>query len=134
MVLTAVEAQAAASPRLRLHSGKAVLELRPPVDWHKGSAILLLAEQFQIAPASIIYLGDDATDEDAFRALSPARCLTFQVGAGPTAARWQTRDVDGACDVLHFVLRVWAEEPPEPEPVLPSGVALVERPDEPTLF
>lgn len=116
LVLTAVEAQATASPELRVHSGKSVLELRPPMEWHKGSAILWLAERFQIAPAAIIYLGDDATDEDAFRALSPLGCLTFRVGSGPTSARWQISDVEDACDLLEFVLQSWTELRSLPNP------------------
>ncbi|HDP70344.1 MAG TPA: trehalose-phosphatase [Actinobacteria bacterium] len=46
--------------------GKKVLELRPPIDWNKGSAILWLIEKLGLKNELPIYLGDDKTDEDAF--------------------------------------------------------------------
>ena len=53
-----------------------VLEVRPRVEWDKGRAVRFLLEQMRPpADAPILYLGDDRTDEDAFRALhgwSPA--------------------------------------------------------------
>jgi trehalose 6-phosphate synthase/phosphatase len=58
---------------LRTHQGKMVLEARPPVDWHKGRAVLfLLRHRYGDAwPTRIraIYIGDDRTDEDAFATL-----------------------------------------------------------------
>jgi trehalose 6-phosphate phosphatase len=57
-------------PRLKISSGKEVLEVRPRVEWHKGKAVLFLLEQMRPpAGAPVLYLGDDVTDEDAFRAL-----------------------------------------------------------------
>ncbi|HEV3049722.1 MAG TPA: trehalose-phosphatase [Longimicrobium sp.] len=61
---------------LAVTEGKMVIEVRPRVEWHKGRAVLFLLEQMQPpADAPVLYLGDDRTDEDAFRALhgwSPA--------------------------------------------------------------
>lgn len=56
---------------LRVTQGKKIVELRPPVDVHKGTATVLLAERLgALEPgASAFYAGDDRTDEDAFRAL-----------------------------------------------------------------
>ena len=52
-------------------AGKKVLELRPPVSVNKGTAVMALAERVGgLEPgASLLYAGDDATDEDAFLAL-----------------------------------------------------------------
>jgi trehalose 6-phosphate phosphatase len=59
---------AIAVPRgLRVTRGKRVVELRPPVDVDKGSAIAGLIHARGLRAA--IYLGDDRTDLDAFRAL-----------------------------------------------------------------
>jgi trehalose 6-phosphate phosphatase len=47
-----------------------VLEVRPRVEWDKGRAVLFLLEQMRPPEGTpILYLGDDRTDEDAFRAL-----------------------------------------------------------------
>ena len=79
--------EAARRPGLKVTDAKMVLELRPAVDWHKGAAFRWL--QQALAPRTLpIFIGDDATDEDAFRAL-PAG-ITARVGEGkvPTAARY----------------------------------------------
>ncbi|KAH9620253.1 hypothetical protein KSS87_021548 [Heliosperma pusillum] len=46
-------------PRLWLTHGRKVLEVRPVIDWDKGKAVEFLLES----------LGDDKTDEDAFKVL-----------------------------------------------------------------
>lgn len=69
-VRAAVERAVAAAPSLRMTEGKEVLEVRPRIDWDKGRAVEFLLEQ--LAPDAgvpILYVGDDRTDEDAFRAL-----------------------------------------------------------------
>lgn len=48
--------------------GRMVVEVRPPVGVDKGTAIAELAERHGLRGA--VYLGDDRTDIDAFRALS----------------------------------------------------------------
>lgn len=47
--------------------GKKVLEVLPPLKWHKGHALKLLQQHLGNIP--ILYLGDDLTDEDVFRVL-----------------------------------------------------------------
>jgi trehalose 6-phosphate phosphatase len=79
---------------VKITSGKKVLEVRPHVDWNKGSAIELLIKQYKkdgdkgMLP---IYLGDDTTDEDAFREVNKyAGGFTIFVGdrAAVSAARY----------------------------------------------
>lgn len=67
-----IEELCSADPSLRFFEGKMVFELRPAVDWDKGSATRYLLETLTpeddvVIPA--IFIGDDRTDEDAFRAL-----------------------------------------------------------------
>ena len=66
----AVEAIAASAEKagLRPHWGRKVLEVRPPVTIDKGSGITNLIGQGNIDAA--LYVGDDRTDLDAFRALA----------------------------------------------------------------
>ncbi len=54
---------------LRLMSGKKVFEILPDIDWGKGRAIRWIMEALKISwtEASVVYIGDDITDEDAFR-------------------------------------------------------------------
>jgi trehalose 6-phosphate synthase/phosphatase len=82
----------------------AALEARPPIGWDKGRAVLhVLRERFGRAWSEhvrVIYVGDDQTDEDAFRFLA-GLALTFRVGAAdtPTAATRRLPDV-GAVEAL----------------------------------
>ena len=82
------QARAVADPSLTLKPGKEVLELAV-TDADKGTALLRLRDD--LGAVATVYLGDDRTDEDAFRALSPGD-LTVKVGEGETAARYRVAD------------------------------------------
>ncbi len=82
------QADAVADPSLTKKPGKEVLELAV-TDADKGSALLRLRDD--LGAAATVYLGDDRTDEDAFRALSPGD-LTVKVGEGDTVARYRVAD------------------------------------------
>lgn len=85
---------------LRVTAGKEVFELRPPVDVNKGTAAIDLARELGVLqpsqpPSSVLYAGDDRTDEDAFRLLREWRvdAVTVHVGdpivhGEPTAAEF----------------------------------------------
>ena len=69
-VARVVDALAARFPMLHVTRGRKVLELRPKVDWDKGKALLHLIEALGLheqADVLPVYIGDDTTDEDAFR-------------------------------------------------------------------
>jgi len=82
----AVSGVAAHHRELRKILGKKVRELQPDIDWNKGKALLWLLkvtgpEQQEIFP---VYIGDDLTDEDAFRVL-PQRGIGIVVSEQPQA-------------------------------------------------
>jgi trehalose 6-phosphate phosphatase len=56
-------------PTLRQTGGKKIFELRPQLDWDKGRAVAWLEEELGLKGPQLltIYIGDDLTDEDAFR-------------------------------------------------------------------
>jgi len=54
------------SKKIRITSGKKVWEVRPNLDWNKGRAVNWLLKKRNAFP---LYIGDDITDVDAFRAI-----------------------------------------------------------------
>jgi trehalose-phosphatase len=71
----------AADLGLRVTDGKKIVEVRPPIDVDKGSAALAFVLRHAVLPGgSVLYAGDDRTDEDAFRALRPSgRAVTVRI-------------------------------------------------------
>ena len=63
-------------------TGKKVIEIRPKINWDKGKAALKILAMLQHRKNknSIICIGDDKTDEDAFRALR-SKAITVHVGS-----------------------------------------------------
>lgn len=119
LVRAAVDAALAASGGgLRLVPGRMVYELRPDLDWDKGKAVLHLLRSLGLDGQEVValYLGDDLTDEDAFRALA-GRGIGVLVGdpadpelAGRTTwAHYRLRDVP---EVQHFLdqLADWIDD------------------------
>ncbi len=78
----------------RISQGKRVFEIRPNIDWDKGKAVLRLTELvYGSARPLKIYIGDDRTDEDAFRMLSE-RDITVLVGKrSKTFARYYVNNI-----------------------------------------
>lgn len=86
------------------------LEARPPVGWDKGQAALhILRERYGAAwseEVRVIYVGDDETDEDAFRLLA-GLAQTFRVGPPETstAATRRLSDVNAVRTLLEWLAR-----------------------------
>jgi trehalose 6-phosphate phosphatase len=89
-------ADAAVDPSLTKKPGKEVLELAV-TDADKGSALRRL--RAEVGAATALYLGDDVTDEDAFRSMGDGD-LTVKVGEGETAARLRVPDPAAAVALL----------------------------------
>ncbi|CAH8281631.1 unnamed protein product [Eruca vesicaria subsp. sativa] len=59
-------------PKLKLSQGRMVFEIRPVIDWNKGKALEFLLESLGFGNSNNVfpvYIGDDRTDEDAFKML-----------------------------------------------------------------
>ncbi|HEX9670400.1 MAG TPA: trehalose-phosphatase [Thermoanaerobaculia bacterium] len=102
----AVDRVLAAHPALRRAAGKRVWELRPALAWDKGEALrwLLAAWGLDGGRSVPLYVGDDVTDEDAFRVVA-------ETGVGilvadhprPTAAAYSLRDPGEVRELLERV-------------------------------
>ncbi len=68
---------------IRVIKGKKVYELCPAIKWDKGKAIEWLLRAFRrtTRKGSVIYLGDDVTDEDAFRVVKRLGGWGIRVGS-----------------------------------------------------
>jgi trehalose 6-phosphate phosphatase len=82
-------ARRAEAAGLRTHWGRKVLEVRPPVRIDKGAGVRSLLTDASLAAA--VYVGDDTTDLDAFRALVALR----EEGVLEEAVRVGVRSDDG---------------------------------------
>lgn len=103
-VQDAVEEVADAHPRLRLTGGKRIFELRPDVDWDKGRALRSVLDSLDLAGSAFpLYVGDDVTDEDAFREINGRGVGIVVRGEDddrPTRADYSLPDTAAACDFL----------------------------------
>lgn len=114
---------------LRVSRGKMVVEVRPDVRVDKGTAVLRLAAELGALPGkengaveeddgdvsatgsggSTLFVGDDRTDEDAFRALRSrsSRVVTVRVTHGEhiaTAAEFSVEDPAAVRKLLEWLL------------------------------
>lgn len=93
--------------RLKLTEGKKVFEIRPNIRWDKGRGVreLLRRRDFEAADVRV-YIGDDRTDEDAFRALRRDDVSVLVGRKRPSLARFRLADVDAVWRFLKAVARL----------------------------
>lgn len=87
---------------LHRSGGKEIFEIGPAIPWDKGRVISLLAED---TPRGWIaaYLGDDTTDETAFRALGDEGISVFVGGNADTTARYRVPDPEGVARFFEWL-------------------------------
>ena len=90
---------AAAEGVLRLQRGKMVVELLP-AGTDKGRAITVLMGEPPFHARRPVFVGDDVTDEAGFSAVNEQGGMSVRVGHGPSAARFQLRNVGALRDWL----------------------------------
>ena len=86
---------------LRTTFGKKVIEIRPNVDWDKGRGVLEFMRW--LGPAvdrRLIYIGDDRTDEDAFRALRGIGTTVLVGAAAESTAEFSVWGVNQVWSLL----------------------------------
>lgn len=100
-----------AFPRLKVTNGRMVLEVRPVIDWDKGKAVEFLLQSLGLNDSEDvipIYIGDDRTDEDAFKVLRERKCgygiLVSQVPKD-TDAFYSLRDPSEVMAFLNSLVR-----------------------------
>ncbi|XP_012851941.1 PREDICTED: probable trehalose-phosphate phosphatase 2 [Erythranthe guttata] len=103
------------SSSFHLTRGKKVMEIRPSIQWNKGNALLYLLQTLGFSDSANvlpIYIGDDKTDEDAFKVLRVrGEGYPIIVSSVPreTSASHSLRDTS---EVLSFLVRLaaWGED------------------------
>ncbi len=90
--------------RMAVLKGKKVLELLPNVPWDKGRAALLIIKQLK-KKCLPVYIGDDVTDECAFKALFECG-ITIRVGQSKkTAAQYYLKNQKEISRFLEYINR-----------------------------
>ncbi|KAH9677280.1 putative trehalose-phosphate phosphatase 4 [Citrus sinensis] len=96
-------------PDFDLSEGKKVMEIRPSIEWDKGHALEYLLDTLGLSnPNDVLplYIGDDRTDEDAFKVIeSRGQGYPIIVSSTPkeTKASYSLKDPS---EVLTFLLRL----------------------------
>jgi trehalose 6-phosphate phosphatase len=104
---------------IRVRPGKMVFEVFPPVNWNKGKAILWLLQNLPVredVPVFPIYIGDDFTDEDAFKLLKNNGLTVFVGKPKKTHARYYVTNTSEVLDFLLWVVNLKSTGPTGPAP------------------
>ena len=82
-------------PEVAGAGGKKVIEIRPAIDWHKGKAVEFLKKELsKEKDAFSIYVGDDVTDEDAFKFVSNGLGILVGYHGVETYADYHLEDLE----------------------------------------
>ncbi|MCK9614193.1 MAG: trehalose-phosphatase [Candidatus Omnitrophica bacterium] len=97
-----------AGDRIRVKSGKMIFEIRPPIDWDKGKAVLWLLSRQQFVNKNKnvlpIYIGDDITDEDAFCAIRNKGLTVFVGSPKESCAEYYLKSTQDVAKLLGRIL------------------------------
>ncbi|MDD5634792.1 MAG: trehalose-phosphatase [Candidatus Omnitrophica bacterium] len=96
-----------AKNKIKVRSGKKVIEIRPSVPWDKGRAVLWLLESERLMCRKTfvpVYVGDDSTDEDAFKELKNKGITIFVGKPKRTAASYYVKDTEEVALLLKKLL------------------------------
>ncbi len=101
------------SNKVKIKAGKKVLEVGPILEWDKGKVVLwLLARQkFAKDTSNVlpIYIGDDFTDEDAFRALQHTGITIFVGKPKSSCANYYVKNIKEVTKLFKEILLLQEE-------------------------
>jgi trehalose-phosphatase len=93
--------------KIKISSGKEVYEIKPPVKWDKGKVVLWLMARQQFASAEKmvfpVYIGDDITDEDAFKVLKEKGLTVFVGEPGSSIADYYLKNTEEVTRFLRLI-------------------------------
>jgi len=96
--------------KIKVNEGKKVYEIKPPVEWNKGKVVLwlLARQQFISGVKNVlpIYIGDDLTDEDAFKALKREGLTVFVGKPGYSKADYYLKGTEEVGKFLRLILNL----------------------------
>ena len=98
--------------KLRRLPGNLVVEYLPNIAAHKGDATKWIAQDVEERcgqPAWIVFVGDDVTDEDAFKVITDG--ISVLVGSRATAATHRVANTNDVCSLLDWLLSSEAVAP-----------------------
>ena len=97
-----------ANDRIRIKSGKMVFEVRPSINWDKGKIVLWLLARERLANKNNnilpVYVGDDVTDEDAFRVLRNKGITVFVGLSKKSSAEYYLKSTQEVTKLLEKIL------------------------------
>jgi trehalose-phosphatase len=96
--------------KIKINSGKKVYEIKPPVMWDKGKVVLwlLARQQFLSGENKIfpVYIGDDITDNDAFKVLKNKGLTIFVGESNVSDASYYLKDTEEVTECLSRILEI----------------------------
>ena len=94
--------------KIKISSGKKVYEIKPPFQWDKGEVVLwlLARQQFLRGESTIlpVYIGDDVTDEDAFKVLKNKGLTVFAGESSGSEAAYYLKNTEEVAEFLKRIL------------------------------
>ena len=86
-------------PGFELLWGSKVVEVKP-VAMDKGSAVRAFMSEPPFAERTPVFIGDDVTDEAAFKVVNELGGVSVKVSSGETAANWRLANVEAVLNWL----------------------------------
>jgi len=105
-----ITAHYAANNLITVKEGKKVIEIHPPVKWNKGEVVLYLIEKWVAESAHSecipIYVGDDVSDEDAFKEIKNFGLTVYIGNPTLTNAQYYLNNTDEVSKLLKEFLKL----------------------------